>query len=176
MQTLMNTKRELTHMQYEVIDNFLPREHFEAIQNVMMKNANFHWFYKPDVTNFEQEMEKTMYFVHMFYNNFSPTSQFLGNIYPLIQKLNPKALIRVKGNMYPSIGERIQDVPHKDYEYEHKGAIYYVNTNNGPTTFEDGTEIEAVENRILLFEPHKLHNSFYCTDQKVRVNININYF
>jgi hypothetical protein len=163
-------------MQYEVIDNYLPKEQFEAIQNIMMKHANFHWFYVPDVAKRGQQLEKTMYFVHLFYDNFAPRSEFLGGIYPLIEKLNAKALIRVKGNMYPNIGERIQDAPHKDFEFEHKGALYYVNTNNGSTIFEDGTEIEAVENRILLFEPHKIHRSSYCTDQKVRVNININYF
>jgi len=163
-------------MQYEVIDNYLPKEQFEAIHHLMMKDKSFNWFYNPDVTNKGVEIEKTMYFTHLFYYAHRPTSQFLSGIYSLIEKLNPKALIRIKGNLYPNIGKRILDVAHTDYPFEHKGAIYYVNTNNGPTVLEDGTEIEAVENRILLFEPHKMHNSFYCTDQKVRVNININYF
>jgi hypothetical protein len=163
-------------MQYEVIDNYLPKEQFEAIRGMMMDNKELSWFYVPDVTEHKVEIEKTMYFSHLFYDSYRPTSQFLSGIYSLIQKLNPKALIRVKGNLYPNIGERRLDVAHKDYPFEHKGAIYYVNTNNGPTVLDDGTEIEAVENRILFFEPHKMHNSFYCTDQKVRVNININYF
>lgn len=165
-------------MQYEVIDNYLPREQFEAIKNIMIKNLNFPWFYKPDVTSKDIELKNTMYFCHMFYENYSTRSAFMGDIFSLIAKLNPKALIRVKGNMFPNLNlnERIKEPFHVDLPYEHKGAIYYVNTNNGPTVFEDGTEIEAVENRILLFEPHKLHTMIYCTDQKVRVNININYF
>ena len=171
----MNTKRELTRMQYEVIDNYLPQEQFQSIKDILMGSV-FPWFYKPDVTSFKNEITDTMYFVHMFYHDHAPSSAFMGNIFPLIEKLNPKALLRIKGNLYPNIGKRIKDLDHVDYEFEHKGAIFYINTNNGPTVLEDGTEIEAVENRILLFKPHKMHNSFHCTDQKVRVNININYF
>jgi hypothetical protein len=165
-------------MQYEVIDNYLPKEQFEAIQNVMMNNQNFFWFYRPDVTFCDTELKHTMYFCHMFYENYAPRSAFMGDIFPLIQKLNPNGLVRVKGNMFPNLNlnKRIKEPFHADYPYEHKGAIFYINTNNGPTVFEDGTEIESVENRILLFEPHKLHTMIYCTDQKVRVNININYF
>ena len=163
-------------MQYEVIDNYLPKEQFEALQNVMMKNPNFSWFYMPDVVQVGVEGKKSMYFAHMFYQNYAPRSAFMGNIMPLIEKLNPMALLRIKGNMFPNLGERIKEPLHADYPCEHKGAIFYINTNNGPTVFEDGTEIDAVENRILLFEPHKLHTMTYCTDQKVRVNININYF
>jgi hypothetical protein len=165
-------------MQYEVIDNFLPKEQFEAIQNMMMRNKNLTWFYEPNVVCPTQELKNTMYFVHMFYENYAPRSAFMGDIFPLIQKLDAKSLIRIKGNMFPNLNsnERIKEPFHADYDFKHKGAIYYVNTNNGPTVFEDGTEIEAVENRILLFEPHKMHTMMYCTDQKVRVNININYF
>jgi hypothetical protein len=165
-------------MQYEVIDNYLPQEQFEVIQHLMMKDKTFNWFYNPDVAVRNKELKNTMYFVHMFYDNYAPRSAFIGNIFPLIDKLNPKGLVRVKGNMFPNLNlnERIKEPLHADYPYEHKGAIFYINTNNGPTVFEDGTEIEAVENRILLFESHKLHTMIYCTDQKVRVNININYF
>ena len=174
MQTLMNTEKELTHMQYEVIDNYLPREQFEAIRDMVM-NPRFSWYYNSIVTCNEQK-DKHFYFTHLFYIDYEVNSNSFKGLEPLIKKINPKALIRVKGNLYTNIGKREPDMPHTDYEFEHKGAIYYINTNNGPTILEDGTEIEAVENRILFFEPHKMHDSFYCTDQKVRVNININYF
>ena len=40
---------------------------------------------------------------------------------------------------------------------------------------EDGTKVESIQNRLLLFAPSKTHNSTSCTDAKVRVNINFNY-
>ena len=77
--------------------------------------------------------------------------------------------------MYPSTPVITHHEPHVDLEYEHKGAIFYINTNNGVTVLEDGTEIESIENRLLLFDSSKKHNSTSCTDAKVRVNINFNY-
>jgi len=163
-------------MKYKVIDNFLPKKDFESIRDMLMHNKDFPWFYHPDVTYLNVELEKVFYFCHIFYKNNAPNSAFLSVLDPLISKLDIKALIKIKSNLYPNIGHHIQDIEHTDYPYEHKGAIYYINTNNGPTTLDDGTEIESVENRILLFESHKMHNSYYCTDKKTRVNININYF
>jgi hypothetical protein len=175
MQTLMNTKRELTRMQYEIIDNFLPQEEFEKIRDVMM-SADFPWFYNPCVTHSNKLVDSALYFTHNFYRDSCINSSFFELLLPLTSKLNVKAMIRIKGNLYPNIGKTMENLRHTDYKFEHKGAIYYINTNNGPTVLEDGTKIDAVENRILFFDSSKKHNSTYCTDQKVRVNININYF
>ena len=78
--------------------------------------------------------------------------------------------------MYPSTSKRYHHPDHIDYSYSHKGAIFYVNTNDGITVLEDGTEIKSIENRVLLFDPSTKHHSTTCTDQKVRININFNYF
>ena len=39
-----------------------------------------------------------------------------------------------------------------------------------------GEKIESIENRLVIFDSKKLHASTYCTNKKVRVNINFNYF
>ena len=162
-------------MQYEVIDDYLPKEEFEKIRDFMMGD-DFPWFYTSNITFRHEQINNTMYFVHMFYKENKVNSNLYDLIYPIIRELKPKALLRVKANMYPNLGQIIENTPHVDYDFEHKGAIFYINTNNGPTVLEDGTKINAVENRILLFDSSKKHNSTHCTDQKVRVNININYF
>ena len=94
----------------------------------------------------------------------------------LLSKLDIKSLIRAKANLYPSAIKLNNHDLHSDFEYSHKGAIYYLNTNNGYTNFEDGTKIESVANRIMFFDSSTLHNSTDCTDNKYRLNININYF
>lgn len=160
---------------FEIIDNFLPQNEFKAIQNLMLNNKDFPYYYIPDVSYEGKEIANTLYFIHLFYINHTRSNCY-NIIEPLIEKLNAHALIRVKANLYPNIGVNIKDVPHIDYPYEHKGAIFYVNTNNGVTILNDGTEIESIENRLLKFKPYMLHNSTFCTDQKVRANININYF
>ena len=55
-------------------------------------------------------------------------------------------------------------------------SIYYLNSNNGYTEFEDGTKIESVANRLVLIDGSQKHCSTNCTDETVRVNIGVNYF
>ena len=65
---------------------------------------------------------------------------------------------------------------HIDTEYSHKAAILSINTCDGYTKLKDGTKIDSIENRILLFDASKPHTPSTTTDQPVRINININYF
>ena len=87
-----------------------------------------------------------------------------------------KSLIRVKANLYPNQSIKEINEMHVDYDYKHKGAIFSVNTNNGGTLLKDGTKIDSLENRMLFFDASEEHDSVNCTDEKVRVNINLNYF
>jgi hypothetical protein len=162
-------------MTYKVIDNFLSEEDYLKIKYEMIDSRNFPWFYYSTVSleGFEDE---TFYFNHIFFGNPYYKSHLLELVNPIIDKIKPKSLIRVKGNLYTNMGKWMENGKHMDYDFEHKGAIYYVNTNNGYTVLEDGTKIESIANRILFFDSSKPHNSTHCTDQKVRVNININYF
>ena len=162
--------------EHKIIDNFLSMEDFKNLENLMTRNKNFPWYYTPDMTFENVENPYTMYFTHSFYDAFTIQSNYFPMVEPILRLINPNALIRVKGNLYPNIGKNMRDEFHKDYEYPHKGAILYINTNNGCTLLEDGTEVKSIANRLLMFEPHKLHDSTFCTDQKVRVNVNINYF
>ena len=54
-------------------------------------------------------------------------------------------------------------------------AVYYINTNNGWTEFENGDKVESVANRIVIFDSNTMHTGTTCTDEKVRVLINFNY-
>jgi len=61
------------------------------------------------------------------------------------------------------------------FEFPHRGAIFYLNTNNGLTVVNN-QEVESIENRLLLFDPTVPHHSTTCTDDKCRVNVNFNFF
>lgn len=161
--------------EYKIIDNFLGLDDFKKLESLLLKDNYFPWYYNPAVTFEDVESLHTMYFTHLFYHEFTVQSNFFSVVDPILRLIDPNAIMRIKANLYPNIGKNITDLPHKDYEYPHKGAILYINTNNGCTILEDGTEIKSIANRLLMFEPHKLHNSTFCTDEKVRVNININY-
>ena len=57
-----------------------------------------------------------------------------------------------------------------------KTSIFYVNTNNGYTLFEDGTKVESVANRMLTFPTNMKHTGTSCTDSQTRIVINFNYY
>ena len=71
---------------------------------------------------------------------------------------------------------------HTDYglggttNHSGKSAVFYLNSNNGYTLFEDGTKVESVAGRLLVFDPHMAHTGSSSTDTKNRVVINFNYF
>ena len=165
-------------MNYKVIDNYLPKDDFLKIKNIIdCDDSSFPWFYNKFLNNRDHgEMNNHFYFVHVLYNNNIVNSNYYDIVSSLIDKINPKALIRVKINGYPQNGDKlVNHNPHTDYDFEHKGAIFSLNTNNGATILEDGTKIESVENRILFFDPSKPHSSTNCTDAKMRFNINLNW-
>ena len=68
---------------------------------------------------------------------------------------------------------------HNDFddplEYQ-KTGIFYMNTNNGKTIFEDGEEIDSIENRMVVFPASKRHAGTTHTDTIYRCVINFNWF
>ena len=67
------------------------------------------------------------------------------------------------------------DIKEKDTDYPGQTAIFYVNTNDGYTEFEDSTRVESVANKIVIFDSKLKHRGTTCTNQKTRVVINLNY-
>jgi hypothetical protein len=174
---------------HKVIDNFLDKKTFDGIKN-LMESQGFPWFFCDKVSSSEKKGNNNYYFFHQFYGKApslpdtpplpgdisEPTSAFFKATLPILNKLEVKSLIRVKANLYTYVGTQIEHGFHTDKPYSHKGAIFSINSNNGYTLLEDGTKIESVENRILLFDPSTKHTSATCTDNVGRINININYF
>ena len=157
-----------------IADNFLDKEYFTRLKEIVL-SSQFPWFYQSKVNVLHSKEDLELYFTHIVYNENKITGGFYNELEPLIKKLKANKIIRVKVNLYPRTSKLITHIPHKDYDYEHKGAILYLNTNNGYTILDDDTKIESIENRMLFFNSNKLHSSTSCTDVKVRVNININY-
>ena len=54
-------------------------------------------------------------------------------------------------------------------------ALLSLNTCDGYTKLKDGTKIDSVANRVLLFDPCEEHCSTTTTNVKARFNINVNY-
>ena len=162
-------------METKIIDNVLPHEKFVTMQNTFM-SVDFPWFFTDFMTYGLDIRDKNFYMTHQLYREHIVNSRWFEYVDDLLSILDAKALIRVKANLYPNLGEPVFGEIHTDYDYPHKGALYYINDNNGYTELEDGTRIESVANRLVIFDSAKPHRSVSCTDQTRRVNINFNYF
>lgn len=161
---------------YKIIDNFLPKEEFERLSNIVMSNE-FAWYWQSKI-NIEHtsEVDYTSYFTHVCFNHNSINSPTFYEFKNILDILKVKAVIRLKINCYPNTGKLDVHEPHSDEPYPHKGFILYFNTCNGHTILGDGTKIESIANRALLFDPSIPHQSTNATDVKARFNINMNYF
>jgi hypothetical protein len=171
-------------MNYQIHDNFLDKETFINIQNTMI-GPNFPWFYNNFIASKNIKMADSetelhnLQFTHTFYSNHLPSSPYFDLILPIVNKINPSAIMRIKANLGPATPTRIVSGFHIDFPDKPKNlktAVFYLNNNNGATVFEDGQEVTSVENRLVVFDNDLRHSGVSCTDTKVRSVINFCYF
>ena len=177
-------------LDYKVVDDFLPSDMFEELRKLLLPAKNIpdgvlfdcllrlKWEYYPNVVVQEKKKRDWRLFnlVHMVYNNLTILSPYYEQIEPINELLKVKVLTRIKINMYPNTETLKEHGMHVDYPFPHRNAVFSINTCDGYTKLEDGTKVESVANRMLLFDGVIKHTSSTCTDQPVRMNINFNYF
>ena len=159
-------------------DNFLFREDFSSLQNFMMGNE-IEWHYNDRITHHN---DNDFQFIHNFWSNHDQilkgvVSRHFDRIVPLIKKINPVSLIRIKANLTTlrPPHETPEHHLHIDFHKPCTTGIFYLNTTNGKTVFENGESIDCVENRFIYFPSHMKHMGTNHTDQKRRVVINFNF-
>jgi len=164
----------MDHINYKIVDNFLKKEDFEYLKNIVTGN-NFGYFFQNKTVCERKPDDDNFYFTHNVFNDLVKSKFFedFNNI--LISKIEMFVLKRIKVNCYPRTSKIIYHEKHVDYYVPHKGFILYFNTCNGFTILENDIKIESIENRALFFDSSKLHSSTSCTDSKARFNVNINY-
>lgn len=168
----------------KIKDNFLAQEDFDKLQNFMCgSNSKMYWFYNnmivdaDDVDNFK--------FSHTFYDAHSPQSSFMGVLNPILNIIKPLSILRIKANLLTRTSNIVENQFHIDIvNLQHSPellnqwttSIFYLNTNNGYSKFEDGTIVESVANRMVSFPSSTKHCGASCTNEKIRVVLNFNYF
>ena len=173
-----------------VVDNFLDKSEYDTLYNHIIGSTvtqQFPWYFnskKIDDVNIDYNFQ----FVHNVIQNGKIDSPVTFEVLkPLLNKLKPKGLIRIKLNLTTKTSKIIKYPLHRDINVKdekdieqlkkdnYKVAIFYMNSNNGYTYFEDGKKVKSVANRLLKFDNVMLHSGTTCTDENQRVVININY-
>ena len=159
----------------KVVDDFLPKDEFDFIRNNVF-NQQFPLYLQDEIVDNEKRCITHINFSHNIYANNVSLSPFFDTVNQLLfSKLDMRSLIRSKINCYPRTDKIIQHTWHIDFEYEHKGILYYLNTCDGETRFKGENSVKSKENRAVFFNPSKLHASTSCTDDKCRWSIIANY-
>lgn len=154
-----------------VVEDFLPQSEFDQLKNFMM-GPDVEW-YRNEGVNVLNDGNRQ--FTHVFYDSFYRYSVSFGRTFPILEKLNPIALFRVKANLNP-VADRVTEFGyHVDYHQPCATAVYYINTNNGYTKFESGEMVESKENRLVIFPSFMKHTGTTCSDGNDRVVINVNF-
>lgn len=160
-------------MEYKITDNFLSKEDFRNMQTRIVHSNQFPWYYSSEITNMDDG--KNFQFVHPFYDFWNWKGNDVWVIQPLLDKIDPKAWIRIKANLTTQSSDVHEQGWHVDYDFPCTTAVFYMNDNNGCTVFEDGTRVESKANRLVEFDSKYAHTGTSHTDTRTRVVINMNY-
>ncbi len=166
----------------EIYDDFLHEVEFEKIKNLLLGNR-FPWVWSnvldygegcdPDCEEIYNWQASNLLYAHM-----RPLKEEFAYMTPIINddRLGIGSVCRIKVNLNPITSEHIEHGMHIDTPFECTTGIFYVNTNNGYTIFEDGTKIDCVANRMITFPSSMPHSGGTTTDTAMKVVINFNYF
>ena len=163
-------------------DNFLAEQDFETIKNEVTA-TEFQWNFSKYVDSPNEESTPGQ-FVHTAYYGSVPISDFYNRLAPILeQKLDCCSLYRIKLNLQPRLPEPFTYSFHSDLSHDFEEdvashwttAIFYINTNNGYTEFENGEKIESIANRLVMFPSNFKHRGITQTDEQTRIVINFNF-
>lgn len=136
------------------------------------------WQLEPYVSNYDDEANPyEHYFVCPIFFDLQVMQPELHKLLtPIYWQLGVTGLARVRALCYPNQGKQIVHKKHTDGTKPVKACVLYLNTNDGFTEIENEGKVDSVENRALVFDGSIPHNSATCTNDKVRLVLNINYF
>lgn len=169
-------------MSIEVIDDLLREPEPTSLENFLIHRLDWKYIDNKDIENGGDDLYDYQ-FIHMFFQG-GYASNFYREIEPIVRRFPVLAVHRVKANLEVYTGKQSKGDFHFDWLHptinmptnNMMTAIYYVNSNNGYTEFEDGTKVDSVRNRIVTFPSNMKHRGVSQTDTRTRMVINFNWF
>ena len=174
----------------EIYDDFLSEVNYNNILDLFLKNKNPNggyyqvpWLWGdevvPDSSVHVCDKLDNWQLYNVIYNRSEVFDKVCWEtLIPLLEdkRLDLRSVVRIKANLNPRHTEIVKHGYHVDVPFECTTAIFYVNSNDGRTEFNDGQVIESKANRLITFPSTKIHSGTTCTNEKRRVVINFNYF
>jgi hypothetical protein len=147
----------------KVLDNYLKWKVFDDLIDDIEHYTKNSWTF---TTNLNSNSKEGDY-------QFScelPSNSFL------LKPFNLNNIIRAKINFFGRYETNKGLGMHRDLldDDNYSTAIFYLNTNNGGTRFENDF-VQSVANRLVLFDGPLYHETVVQTDSNIRMLFNINY-
>ena len=160
------------------------------------------WFYNENkVSGKESENINNYQFTHVFYEMNSEHRVWTRSdkfviLAPFLSRMEIVGIFRIKANLEPlkvgldtwhgedgTVNEVVNGVDryysqfHNDYDCDNMTTgIFYMNTCDGYTEFEDGSKVECRANRFITFPSSLKHRGVSQLDSRFKCVINFNYF
>jgi len=169
----------------KIEDDFLSEDEHRILVD-RFTDSSFTWYLNSAVSRDEMmcDQKDNYQLCHHFYtpnnNSWPKISEYIDYLTPFFEKMTFMSLSRIKVNLNPRTSEIVRHGFHVDFDNiwcrDMKVSLFYLNTTDGYTEFEDGTRIEGIGNRLVTFPFNLKHTGTTCTDQPFRIVINLNYF
>lgn len=154
---------------YFIIDDVIPKVYQDDIEELLLGNNSFPWYYVADVTLTADKIKKyntraiCPAFNHVFYEDTNDNNDAW---YPFIKPLVYMACDKINFDVNYVLQARSflqlpisKDVPanhpHIDLQFDHLVCLYYVNDNEAPTTLYKQTrhDVNPEDMSTTDFEP-----------------------
>ena len=180
-------------------DDYLTKVEFGQLREEVFFGG-IPWYYNEEKVGGEDNFNNYQ-FTHVFYETNSDARLFTRSekfplMLPILSRLSIIGIYRIKANLEPlKVGldvwhgeegtvsnvvsgvDRYYSPFHTDYECDNMTTgIFYMNTCDGYTEFEDGSKVECRANRFITFPSSLKHRGVSQLDARFKCVINFNYF
>lgn len=168
----------------KIIDNFLMPHEYENIRKYYegelddgTQDGSCNWQFIPGCVGLD-DPDGHYHFTQLVFSMHTILVPKAFNILrPLFQRAGMSSIARIKANCMVQT-EKLKELKlgfHTDFPQTLTTGIYYINSNDGYTLFEDGTKVHNVANRFCTFPCETMHTATTCTTTSRRLLININF-
>lgn len=153
----------------KVIDNFLDQDSFNHFKNIIT-GQYFPWYFNNQKVLDDNHLDN-----YQFVNTFKDGNTAMSLLDVFKEKLNVSNFLRAKLNCTTRTNKIFEFKSHRDLDVNCLVSIFYINSNNGYTKFENGEKIESIENRLITFNNNLKHNGTTSTNSQTRIVLNLCY-
>ena len=153
----------------KIIDNFLEQDSFNHFKKTIT-GQYFPWYF-----NNQKVLEDNHLDNYQFVNTFKDGNTAMPLLDVFKEKLNVSNFLRAKLNCTTRTNKIFEFKSHRDLDVNCLVSIFYINSNNGYTKFENGQKIESIENRLITFDNNLKHNGTTSTNSQTRIVLNLCY-